>query len=177
MNNKVSFHNMKLKLKDETVTVKFQNSDIEILKYLPSEKKYDLLETTLSESREGNVFNEYLMEIYFSLNIIYLYTNISFTDNQKEDPFKLYDLLEQNGLFDLVFNTIDPKEYQFLRENLLKMVEKKEKYYCSISSCMEFIINQLPINAADAVKMVENFDKEKYQEVINFANAIGMSNK
>jgi hypothetical protein len=34
-----------------------------------------------------------------SLEIIYNYTNLSFTEKMKEDPFKLYDILINNNLY------------------------------------------------------------------------------
>ena len=42
---------------------------------------------------------------------MYTYTNINFTDKQKEDPTKLYDMLISSGLVAAVVNAIPEAEY------------------------------------------------------------------
>ena len=42
---------------------------------------------------------------------MYAYTNINFTDKQKEDPTKLYDILVSSGLVSKVINIIPVAEY------------------------------------------------------------------
>ena len=42
---------------------------------------------------------------------MYAYTNINFTDKQKEDPTKLYDMLISSGLVCEVINAIPEAEY------------------------------------------------------------------
>jgi len=45
--------------------------------------------------------------MYFNLYIVYFYTNLNFTDKQKEDPAKLYDQMESNGLITEVIAHMD----------------------------------------------------------------------
>ena len=89
---KVSFGTLKLKKQETTTTIKIADKDIEVLNYLPIEDKYDLIQATLLEAAEGIGFNEVLLELNLNLNIIYLYTNLTFTDLQRQDKFKLYDI-------------------------------------------------------------------------------------
>ena len=56
--------------------------------------------------------------------------------------------------------------------NLLEeMVKVKTKYNRSIVSLVQSLINDLPSQAQAAMDIVNSFDKEKFQEVINFAKA------
>ena len=90
---KVSYASMKLKMIEDIEKITFNGLDIEILKYLPIEEKYNLISITLQKSLENdNVYNSVLMDMYFHLYLVFLYTNISFTDKQKEDEAKLYDI-------------------------------------------------------------------------------------
>ena len=43
----------------------------------------------------NNFANPVKLNVFLRLEIIFNYTNISFTDKQKEDLVKLYDILEK----------------------------------------------------------------------------------
>ena len=88
---KVSYANMKLKVNTAVKTFKFCEQEIEVLQYLPARDKYDLLMVTLQKALEEDGYNEFKLNLYFELNLVYMYTNISFTEKQSEDEFKLYD--------------------------------------------------------------------------------------
>ena len=51
------------------------------------------------------------MSMYMTLEIVYYYTNINFTEKQKSDPAKLYDLLAGSGFFDDFFAVLPQTEY------------------------------------------------------------------
>ena len=61
---------------------------------------------TLQKSLENGAYNEFKLNLYFELNLVYMYTNISFTDKQKEDPAKLYDLLYSTGIVKTILDNI-----------------------------------------------------------------------
>ena len=88
---KVSYASLKLKTNTEVTTVDFNDTKIEILKYLPVSDKYDLIMATLSKAAEDVLYNPLKVDMYFHLHLVYMYTNISFTDKQREDELKLYD--------------------------------------------------------------------------------------
>ncbi|MBQ1716746.1 MAG: hypothetical protein II025_02495, partial [Ruminococcus sp.] len=62
-----------------------ENSNIEVLKYLPIEDKYNLINITLQNAREGSIYNSLLLDVYFHLYIVIMYSNITFTEKQKEN--------------------------------------------------------------------------------------------
>lgn len=166
---KVSYSNLKLKV-DNSVK-KIENTEIEVLQYLPIEDKYDLINIALQKSRVEGKHNPLLLDMYFHLFIVYMYTNISFTDKQKENEYKIYDTLKSNRLLDTILTYIPDEEYNELYSFLIEDLEKREKYDLSISGLISTIVNDLPAQAEAAMKIVENFDKEKFSNVIDFAKA------
>lgn len=169
--SKVSYANLKLKVNSDINTFEFKGQTIEVLKYLPVDDKYDLIMITLQKSFEDGFYNEVKLDTYFHLYLVYMYTNLSFTDKQKEDEFKLYDTLKSNGFIDQMLDTIDEDEYRTLYEYLEKVKWETDKNRLSVSAFIQKIINDLPKNAEAAAQIVENFNPEKYQQVIQFAEA------
>ena len=166
---KVSYANMKLKTNTAVNTFEFCGQKIEVLKYLPAADKYDLLMVTLQKSLEGNIYNEFKLNLYFELNLVYMYTNISFTEKQREDEFKLYDTLRSNGFFESFYEALDDKEYEELFDQIAELKSTMEKSKGSVAGVIANIIEDLPVNAEAAAKIVENFDPSQFQAVVDFA--------
>ena len=166
---KVSYANMKLKTNTAVNTFEFCGQKIEVLKYLPAADKYDLLMVTLQKSLEENIYNEFKLNLYFELNLVYMYTNISFTEKQREDEFKLYDTLRSNGFFELFYEALDDKEYEELFDQIAELKATMEKNKNSVAGIIANIIEDLPANAEAAAKIVENFDPSQFQAVVDFA--------
>ena len=168
---KVSYASLKLKTKTDVKTFDYEGSTIEVLQYLPFEDKYSLIMITLQNALEEGIYNPLRLDMYFHLFLVYSYTNITFTDKQRENEFKLYDALKSNGLLDSVLSNIPESEYTTLFDLLNEMVEVKTKYNRSIVSLVQSLIHDLPSQAQAAMDIVNNFDKDKFQEVVNFAKA------
>lgn len=168
---KVSYANLKLKTNTSVKTFSFEGQEIEVKQYLPTEDKYDLIMITLQNSRENNIFNSFKVDLYFHLNIIYLYTNLSFTEKQKENEYKLYDAIVSSGLLSLILEQIPENEYNFLLDHLGEIRKSLTEFNLSASAMVQSIVNDLPSNARAAAEIVDSFDKNKYQEVIEFAKA------
>ena len=103
-------------------------------------------------------------------NNIY-YTNINFTDKQKEDENKLYDMFKSNGLMDEIIKNIPEDEYNMLYNYLLDEAKNRIKSRRSVVGLIQSLINDLPTQAEAAKKIMDDFDPQKFQEVINFAKA------
>lgn len=166
---KVSYANMKLKTNTTVNTFQFCGQKIEVLNYLPATDKYDLLMITLQKSLEGNIYNEFKLNLFFELNLVYMYTNISFTEKQREDEFKLYDTLKSNGFFELFYETMNEDEYNDLFEQITALKTTMEKSRGSVAGIIANLIEDLPANAEAAAEIVENFDPQQFKEVIDFA--------
>lgn len=166
---KVSYANMKLKTNTSVNTFDFCEQKIEVLKYLPAQDKYDLLMITLQKSLEGNVYNAFKLNLYFELNLVYMYTNISFTDKQREDEFKLYDTLKSNGFFELFYSAMEVSEYEDLFKQMTDMVETFEKDRRTVAGILTNFIDNLPEQADTMANILNNFDPALFKDVIDFA--------
>lgn len=168
---KVTYASLKLKNKVETEKFDFEGHQIEVLQYLPIEDKYSLVNITLQEAKEGSIYNPVKIDWFFHLNLVFMYSNITFTDKQREDLAKLYDSLVSNGLMDAIINKIPDSEYQTLFGYIGSLMDDTLNYKNSLSGTISEVIQSLPERAEEMSKIVDNFDKEKFQEVINFAKA------
>ena len=169
---KVSYANMKLKTKNSVKIFDFCGQKIEVLKYLPAQDKYDLLMVTLQKSLEGNIYNDFKLDLFFELNLVYMYTNITFTEKQREDEFKLYDSLKSNGFFELFYNVLDETEYNELFGQLTLLREASEKSHMSIAGILGELTENLPKQAEAMADILQNFKPEQFKDVIDFARYI-----
>ena len=166
---KPTYAKMKLKMNTETTTIMIGEQEVHVLKYLPIEDKLSLIMISLQSAVYDGVINEILLEKAFNLNLVYYYTDIVFTDKQRENEFKLYDELESNGIINQIIEYIP--EYNDLIDYLYKIKKAKMEYNISASALVDSLINNLPEQAAAAAEIVDKFDPEKYQAVIDFAKA------
>lgn len=169
--SKVSFANMKLKPVSTSKTITFNDTEIEVLDYISTENKIDLVQIALQKAEENGIYNEIKLDAYFHLNIVYLYTNINFTDKQKEDELRLFDLIKANGLLDNILEAMDENEYNYLIDMCSEIKDEILEYGNSAGAVVRSFIQDLPKNAEAAKNIVENFDPNQYQAVIDFANA------
>lgn len=169
--NKVSYSSLKLKINKDVETFQFEDSTIEVFKYLSIKDKNDLVAITIQKSIEDNLCNPVKLDMYFHLHLVYLMTNINFTDKQKEDEEKIYDSLRSSGLLDEILKHMDSSEYDELCNYLQETIEGRIHYQHSFAGISSKIINDLPKNANAAMEIVNNFDKEQFSEVVKFAEA------
>ena len=171
---KLSYANLKLKINTETKKADYNGNTIEVLQYVAIADKYDLVHMVLNKSFEEGLFNPVKVDVYFHLGLVYLYSNLNITDKQREDEFKLYDNLASNGVLSTILELIPESEYQTLYTYIEEQQKKTLKYRYSATATIQSLIQDLPKNAALAKDIVDNFDKEQFQEVIDFArNANG----
>lgn len=168
---KVSYANLKLKVNVPVKTFDFNGTEIEVVQYLPMMDKNDLIMITLQKAEENGVYNPMLIDMHFHLNLVYMYTNLSFTEKQREDEAKLYDTLRSNNFFELFLHVLAENEYQELFNYINEVMKLNLNYRNTAGAVLQSLIQDLPRNAEAAAQIVNSFDKEKYQEVINFATA------
>lgn len=169
--SKIPYTNLKLKTDTSKSIIKFNDIEIEVLQYLPIEDKISLINVAVQKSREDGGFNPLKLKMYFFLNIIYMYTNITFTPKQREDESKLFDALMSNEIVDAVKEAMNEREFAFLKEMYFQVVAKEERKMNSIYGLIESFIYELPNKAEEAAEIIKNFDPNKFQEVIEFAKS------
>ena len=116
--HKTAFSTLKLKIPKMYSDFNYQDKIIQVIQYLSIAEKIDILEIAYERSIVNNVFDPLFFNVYFVLNMIYSYTNITFTDEQKKDVIKIYDLLESNGLIDEIFVRIPYEERKYFIDNI-----------------------------------------------------------
>lgn len=138
---KIAFTKLGLKKKDEVKTVNINNNVIEVKQYLPINDKLALISRVinLSHDSSNNFANPVQIEAIGTIEIIMAYTNLSFTEKQKEDYAKLYDLLEENGITKDLIGAIPGDEYAFLIDGINESIEAVYKYQNSVLGILEAV--------------------------------------
>lgn len=101
---------------DEFQTVEFNDQAVEVKQYLPIAEKAELISRVLNNSVDDDAgyYNNLKLDMWLALEIVYAYSNISFTEKQKSDPMKLYDLLSSNKLLNLIIGLVPESEFYYL---------------------------------------------------------------
>lgn len=166
----MNYKDLNLHIDNDMFFIEVQGKKINIKKYLPINDKKDLVEITLQKAEQTDgTYNEILIDMYFNLHLVYLYTDIVFTDEDREDEMKLYDELESSGLLERILDKIPDEEYNTLMDYLKAMRKEISSYKHSAAAMVQKLIVDLPKNAEAAAKIVQNFNPEKYKEVVDFA--------
>lgn len=159
---KVSFTKLKLTKKNEVQTLKYNDEIIEVKQYLPIQDKLALIGQVInSAADEYNFANPVKLDLFLSLEIMYQYTNINFTEKQKEDPAKLYDLLEENGFIDAVISLIPHAEYSALYDGILEISKNIYAYQNSILGILDTVnrdYSNLNLDATEIEETISNPD-------------------
>ena len=129
------------------------------------------MSTVENAKDENGLYNDIKVDLFFHLFLVYKYTGITFTEKQKEDEIKLYDTIMSTGLMDTILSAIPETEYNFLYNSINKYMTDDLKYNTTAAAVIKSLITDLPKQAEAANKIIENFDKEKFQAVIDFAQA------
>lgn len=112
----------------------------EIKRYLPFAEKLALVERVVNQSVDSNGFyNPMRVKLYLVLEIVYAYTNLSFTEKMKEDPFKLYDILVSSGIFTEVVDCIREKDWSEIQENVWATIKNIYDYRNSAMGILDMI--------------------------------------
>lgn len=147
----------------------------EVKHYLPIKEKLELVSNIINQSIDDNGFyNPMRVKIYMVLEIVYAYTNLSFTDKMKEDPFKLYDILVSTGIFTDVIDVIREKDWSEIQENVWSTIENIYKYRNSVLGILEAVSHDyasLNLEANDIYTKLA--DPENMQLLRTVVNKLG----
>ena len=137
---KVSLTKLSLKVNQDVKYVECNGQVIEVKQYLPVNDKLELIGNVINSAHDENNFsNPVKVNIFTTLEILYVYTNINFTEKQKEDPAKLYDLVVSSGLVDAVLNVIPEDEYEEVVCGIADSIEAIYNYRNSVMGILDTI--------------------------------------
>lgn len=138
---KIGFTKLGLKPNNEIKIIEFNGQNIEVKQYLPIEDKLELITNVinLSIDEDNNFANPIKIEVYTALEIIEKYTNINFTDKQKENPTKLYDAMNSNHFISLIISALSSTEYDAILNGIQKSIKAFDDYRNSIMNVLKNI--------------------------------------
>ena len=137
---KVSFTKLGLTKNQEVKNVEWGEYTVEVKQYLPINEKLNLISNVINFAHdENNYSNPVKVDVYTALEIMYAYTNINFTEKQKEDVTKLYDLIVSSGLYTKVLEAIPDSEHCNLLNAIKKSIDAIYTYQNSIMGILENI--------------------------------------
>lgn len=137
---KIAFTKLGLTKNQETKIVEWNEQSIEVKQYLPINDRLELISRVIMAAADDNNFmNPVKLEVFLTLEMMYCYTNINFTDKQKEDPTKLYDLFEGSGLAEEVRRTIGGIAYSQLLHDIRVCAEAIYSYRNSVYGILDTI--------------------------------------
>lgn len=134
----------------------------EVRHYLPIKEKLELVSKIINQSVDDNGFyNPMKVKLYTVLEVVYAYTNLSFTDKMKEDPFKLYDILVSTGIFADIIAVIRENDWKEIQENIWTTIDNIYKYKNSVMGILDAITNDyngLNLDATEIQKKLADPD-------------------
>ena len=123
---KVAFSKLGVKTNQEVKTITWNDQTIEVKQYLPVNNKLELISKVINLSADENNFaNPVKVDIYFAIELIDAYTNISFTEKQKEDVCKLFDSITSSGLLTVIKDAIP--------------LEEQVNLHCAMNGCVSAV--------------------------------------
>lgn len=138
---KVPFTKLKCKINEDSVPVQIGEETIAVKQYLPIQEKLELIGNVVMQAHEqdANYSNPVKAGVYRDLELIFAYTNINFTDKQKEDLPKLYDMLKSSGVLSTIIEAIPADEYTEIMFGIEDSIEAIYKYQNSALGILDTI--------------------------------------
>ena len=140
---KIPFSKLDVKLNNKVndciyCNLKGEEIHYEVKYYLPVQEKLEMISKIINQSVDDNGFyNPMRIKIFTVLEVVYAYTNLSFTAKQKEDPFKLYDLLIGTGIFKDIVNYIYEDDWKEIQETIITTIDNIYKFKNSALGIIE----------------------------------------
>ena len=158
---KVSFSKLKCKVNEEVKVVEFAGEAIEVKQYLPIQDKLGLIGRAVEFAHDAdyNYSNPVKANVFRELEILYAYTNITFTDKQKEDVPKLYDMVLSSGLLKAVFDAIPEEELDKIYVGIWKTIDSIYSYRQSVLGILDTLstdYENLDFNVQDIMNKIKD---------------------
>ena len=171
---KIGFTKLGLKKNTNLITLNWNDQIIEIKAYLPIEEKIGVIERIVNQSLDTNNFaNPARIAINTVLEIIFAYTNINFTEKQKEDRLNLYDLFISSGLWAAIKDQM-VDEYTIIETTVYEVINEIYKYKSSVLGILQAVSEDYKDTELDATKIQEKLNnKEDLSFLKNVMDKLG----
>ena len=172
---KLAFSKLGLKVQDQTNSVIFGENIIEVKHYLPLKDKIDLVQTIVNKTVDDKgYYNPIQLEAFKVIEVTAAYTNLSFTEKQREDAYKLYDQLVSTGFWGVVWEAIAISERDYIDSKINKIIDNIYQYRNSAMGILENLNVDYDKLAADAKEIEGSIsNKDNLQLVRDVLSKMG----
>lgn len=114
----------------DPIDIKIGEETISVVQYLPLEKKLTVMQNIIEQAgnNEEGFYNIVKLSVFYTIEMLRVYTNISFTEKQLEDPQKLYDIIVLNNIWNEVKKAIPQSELTDIWENTCALAREITDY-------------------------------------------------
>lgn len=163
---KVSFTKLNKIKSLEPVDIQLGEETISVIQYLPLEKKLTLMQSIIEQAgnNEEGFYNIVKLTVFYTIEMLRAYTNISFTEKQLEDPQKLYDIIVLNKIWDTIKQSIPEDEVNYIWENTCALAREITDYNHSALGILNLLSNDydnLSLDTTDMANKLSNVDNLK----------------
>ena len=139
----------------------------EVKHYLPIEEKLELVSRIINNSVDNNGFyNPMRVKLYMVLEVVFAYTNLSFTEKMKEDPFKLYDILVSTGIFTDIVDVIREKDWSEIQEHVWSTIKNIYDYQNSAMGILDTLKSDYNLLDLDATEIQQKLGDPENMELL-----------
>ena len=165
---KIGLTKLGLKKNTNLISLEWGDQVIQIKEYLPIEDKISVIERIVNQSLDDNNFaNPARIQINTVLEIIFAYTNINFTDKQKEDRLGLYDLLVSSGLWYQIKDKLEEVgELKIIVNTSRAVIDEVYKYKDSALGILQAVSEDYSNLDLDAEKLREKIGNKENVEFL-----------
>ena len=163
---KVSFTKLNKIKSLEPIDIKIGEETISVVQYLPLEKKLAIMQNIIEQAgnNEEGFYNIVKLTVFYTIEMLRVYTNISFTEKQLEDPQKLYDIIVLNNIWETVKDSIPGKERDYIWDNTCALAREITEYNHSALGILNLLSNDydnLSLDTTDMANKLSNVDNLK----------------
>lgn len=167
---KLAFSKLGLKVNNQVININYNEQIIEVKQYISVNDKLKLISDIINNTVDEHSFcNPVKVKVYLLIGIIENYTNISFTEKQKEDIVKLYDLIQSNGLFDKILEAIPDEELNDLLNSTWDSVDAIYTYRNSVMGILDNVsadYDNVNVDVNKTIEQIKNLDHSLLSEVM-----------
>lgn len=170
-----------LDIKQEEVTITFNNQNVKVKSYIPFEDKRRLIQFVINQNRRNKntgMLSRYDIDKKLDIALVNYYTDYKFDNVADSDAInEAYDILETQGFFQNLVNTIPKEEYDYIIEMLQYEIDNDNKFKLTMTGSIDDLISKFGDglgNLEQAMKELENFDEDKFKQVSDLAQRLGM---
>ena len=127
---KIAYGKLKLQEKSQPVEREWEGNVIEVKEYLPIEELIELVQDIVNSSVDENgYYNPMRINVFLTVKTFFAYTNISITEKQIENIFKVYDALKVSEIYQIVPTNAYREVYGYVSELIRSVYEYKNSVY------------------------------------------------